>query len=108
MSTPNEFVHTGPEITGFYTQHLKNFGDSPKGVGWKNDQAQDIRFIQLAKIIENKTGFSVNDLGCGTGKFYKFLLAEKYTPAAFNGYDILEEMIAAARVSLGTDPKINL
>ena len=108
MSTPNKSIHTGAEITRFYTQHLKDFGDSPKGVGWKNDLAQQIRFEQLARIIRDKQNFSVNDLGCGTGTFYKFLLAGNYAPSLYKGYDILDDMINAAQDSLLPDPKVGL
>jgi hypothetical protein len=39
------------------------------GVGWKNEAAQQIRFDQLAKLIEPCPGFTINDLGCGVGDF---------------------------------------
>lgn len=100
MSTPSENIHTSPAITGFYTQHLNDFGNSAKGVGWKNDQAQVIRFEQLAKVIPDADHFTINDLGCGTGQFYKFLIERNYRPSLYNGYDILDEMISAARKNL--------
>jgi hypothetical protein len=96
-------VHLGDDIVNFYTEKLKNFGNSAQGVGWKNDFAQDIRFAQLARIITPGEHFSINDLGCGTGKFFLFLKQQGFA-FTFNGYDILEEMISTA-ASLNTDPQ---
>ncbi|MFZ6013525.1 MAG: class I SAM-dependent methyltransferase [Bacteroidota bacterium] len=108
MSTPNKPIHRHESITGFYSDALKNFGDSSKGVGWKNDQAQDVRFEQLAKVITIKSDFTVNDLGCGTGKFYKFLLDRGYQPSVFQGYDILDEMVEAAKKALLPDAAVKI
>lgn len=101
-------VHINPEIIGFYARHLNDFGDSSQGVGWKNDDAQEIRFNQLIKLIGDTSNFTLNDLGCGTGKFYKFLISNGYSPKLFNGYDILPEMIQQAAQSLMPDNRVNL
>jgi hypothetical protein len=108
MSTQGDSIHTSKEIVSFYTDHLKNFGDTPKGVGWKNDLAQEVRFEQLIKIINQKiNNFTINDLGCGTGKLYSFLSAKNFQPTYY-GYDILEEMIEAAKTYLPIHTSINL
>src|SRR5690242_6571340 len=96
MSTQNRPIFSSQDILDFYTNHLKDFGDSSKGVGWKNEYAQTIRFEQLAKIFRKKEKFSVNDFGCGTGEFYNFLLSSGFRNFLYNGYDILEEMITTS------------
>lgn len=108
MSIPNKPVHSSRDITEFYTGNLRAHGDSSKGVGWKNDEAQYTRFAQLVKVIEKRSGFSINDLGCGTGKFYAYLLSEGFAPVLYHGYDILDEMINAAKQSLPDDNQISL
>lgn len=108
MSTPNNPVYSSVEITDFYIQQLNMHGDSSKGVGWKNDEAQHVRFTQLAKVINKDSSFTINDLGCGTGRFYNFLIQEGYKPATYYGYDILEEMIKAAQQSLSAANNIKL
>lgn len=108
MSTPDKRVFLSNEIEEFYTSHLRDHGNSPQGVGWKNDEAQRTRFEQLAKIISVSSDFSINDLGCGTGQFYKFLLSNKVHPAHYFGYDILEDMIVAAKKELGEDNRTEL
>mgnify|MGYP001806141883 CR=1 FL=1 len=89
--------------THFYNDKLSQFGDSAKGVGWKDEAAQIIRFEQLAKVILADTTFSINDLGCGTGGFASFLAGKKPL-FVYKGYDIMDEMVQRAILSLGNSP----
>lgn len=101
MSIPNKQVlFKSKEIIDFYTENLKSHGDSAKGVGWKNEQAQIVRFEQLLKLFNKKENLIVNDFGCGTGEFYKFLLSHAFS-ATYHGYDILVEMVDAAEKKIG-------
>lgn len=108
MSTPSDETHLRPEIVNFYIDRVRNFGDSSEGVGWKDDQAQLVRFAQLTKLLRDKSNFSINDLGCGTGKLYKFLLTQGYSPETYNGYDILDEMLKEAERNLLPNASVNL
>jgi hypothetical protein len=108
MSTSNKETFKSPEIVNFYSERLKSFGDTSQGVGWKDDRAQFVRFDQMLKIISNKSDFSINDLGCGSGRFYKYLLSENYEPTSYHGYDILDEMLQSAKKSLMPDPRVTL
>jgi SAM-dependent methyltransferase len=94
MSTPDE-IFFSENIKTFYTNHLRDFGNSAKGVGWKNTDAQHIRFEQLAKIIA-KPEYSLNDLGCGVGELYTYLQERNLRPNKYAGYDILNEMVETA------------
>jgi SAM-dependent methyltransferase len=94
MSTPDE-VFFSESIKNFYSNHLRDFGNSAKGVGWKNTEAQHVRFDQLVKVI-SKPNYSINDLGCGVGELYKFLTERNRVPAQYLGYDILQDMVDAA------------
>lgn len=84
------------ELKLYYTQKI----DCPDGatqMGWKNRWAQEIRFIQLLKILEGEVSFTINDLGSGNGSLLRFML--QYLPDKsfeYTGYDILPEMIAEA------------
>ena len=84
------------ELNRYYAENLSHFGAGAKGVGWKNDEAQKKRFIQLSKAIEEFSNFSINDLGCGVGDFYDFLLYNKYQNFYYNGFDVLERMVSLA------------
>jgi SAM-dependent methyltransferase len=103
-SQANKAVQTSDEIVKFYRDHLTQHGDSARGVGWKDHDAQYIRFRQLATVISDKTAFTINDFGCGTGKFYNFLIQENFSPAHYYGYDILDEMLAIATENLSGEP----
>lgn len=94
MSTPDE-VFFSKNIKNFYSSHLRDFGNSAKGVGWKNTEAQHIRFDQLVKIIAT-ADYSINDLGCGVGELYKYLLERHLKPREYLGYDILTDMVDTA------------
>jgi hypothetical protein len=87
------------EWKSFYENNLKQFGPSARGVGWKNDEAQLIRFRQLAKLF-NRSAFSLNDLGCGVGDFVTFA-GESLSNCQYRGYDIMEEMISKASKKYG-------
>lgn len=84
------------ELKGFYARNLEAHGTGAQGVGWKNEQAQLVRFEQLQKLFPIGESFSVNDLGCGTGGFADFL-NQRYKSVMYIGYDMLEEMIELAR-----------
>jgi SAM-dependent methyltransferase len=95
MSTPDE-IFFSKDIEKFYSNHLQEFGNSAKGVGWKNTEAQHVRFDQLIKVL-NENPYTINDLGCGVGELYKYLCAKNIQPKSYTGYDILPEMVTTAR-----------
>ena len=84
------------DIDKFYQDNLKQFGSTAKGVGWKNDEAQSVRFSQLFKLVTTKEAFSINDLGCGVADFVDFLNGEKAN-FVYRGYDMMPEMIQRAK-----------
>jgi SAM-dependent methyltransferase len=88
----------------FYEKNLKQFGSSAQGVGWKNDEAQAIRFRQLIRVF-SRSDFSVNDLGCGVGDFVGFA-GEKISGCRYHGYDIMEEMVGNAKQKYGQLPSV--
>lgn len=81
-------------INAYYTSKLRQFGNTPSGVDWRDEASQLTRFKQLTKII-TKNRFSILDYGCGYGALYNFLKKGK-NEFSYLGYDISEEMIAAA------------
>ncbi|HRI79075.1 MAG TPA: class I SAM-dependent methyltransferase [Cyclobacteriaceae bacterium] len=95
------------EVSSFYLGKLKEHGPSSKGVGWKDDNAQEIRFRQLIKIIDTPDSFTINDLGCGTGEILRLLDKEFPNRYKYHGYDILEEMITNARQLFPEGPSIH-
>jgi SAM-dependent methyltransferase len=89
--------HINKDLKEFYNKNLESHGPGAQGVGWKNQEAQLIRFEQLAKLLPLQKPFSVNDLGCGVGDLAIYLQNKGYTGFSYTGYDVLEEMVALAK-----------
>lgn len=83
-------------VNDYYSQKVKEFGTTPKGVDWNSTESQELRFQQLTKVIE-ESPFSILDYGCGYGALFSYLY-KKYTGnIKYTGFDISEEMLSAAR-----------
>ena len=82
-------------INHYYTDKIKMHGATPKGVDWNGEESQFIRFEQLSKII-NKDIFSINDIGCGYGKYFEYL-QNRFLNFNYYGFDLSQEMIKNAK-----------
>lgn len=88
-------------IDKYYTDKILKYGQTPKGVDWKDRKTQVIRFEQLLKIINIKKKFILNDLGCGYGSMYLYMKNANYKDFFYYGYDLSEEMIKNAQSLYG-------
>ncbi len=84
-----------PSTKKYYDRNLQEHGTTAQGVGWKNKDAQEIRFAQLARVVYSPTPFSLNDLGCGTGDLFPFLKS-RFDSFKYHGYDVMPEMVSRA------------
>jgi len=91
-----------------YGLQLEHHGMEARGVLWRNEENQRLRFEVLASIIEaddDKGGVTINDLGCGYGALFTFLQdLPAMNGGTYYGYDISEDMVKAARQSI-EDPR---
>lgn len=94
MADKNSDILT--EVADYYSAKLAEYGETPRGVDWNGEESQVLRFEQLSKIIDQPSGFSVNDLGCGYGALYDYLCS-KYSTFAYHGLDVSGDMIGAAK-----------
>ncbi len=85
------------EVATYYSNKLALHGDTPRGVDWNGEESQLLRFDQLSNIINIQDFFSVNDLGCGYGALYDYLLS-RHKAFIYTGIDISADMINAAKV----------
>lgn len=85
------------EVADYYSSKLAQHGETPQGVDWNGKEGQYLRFHQLNTLIDKEMPFSINDIGSGYGAFYDFL-REQHPTFSYNGIDISEDMINAARV----------
>lgn len=83
------------EVAEYYTTKLAAYGETPRGVDWNGEEGQTLRFEQLCRIVDTENHFSINDLGCGYGALYDFLV-NKYDEPSYLGIDVSEGMITAA------------
>lgn len=82
-------------ISDYYTQKIIEYGATPEGVDWNSEESQLVRFEQLSKIIRSND-FSINDVGCGYGKYYEYLEV-LFSQYSYIGYDLSEEMVLNAK-----------
>lgn len=84
------------DVATYYTEKLAQHGPNPCGVDWNGAESQTLRFEQLCKIVNISTQFSINDLGCGYGALYDFLINKYEQTFSYLGVDVSESMIRAA------------
>lgn len=89
---------SGPidEVASYYSQKLAKHGQTPQGVDWNGKESQELRFTQLARIIEPGRPYSINDLGCGYGAMLDYLHGRP-EPLEYCGIDVAAPMVAAAQ-----------
>jgi SAM-dependent methyltransferase len=96
-----ELTETLDGVAQLYEKSLSDHGLSSKGVGWNDEASQLLRFEKLAYVLNHlrhAEEISVNDFGCGYGAMFKYLdKLPNVRLQKYYGYDISEEMLAAAR-----------
>ncbi len=84
------------DYLNYYKSLLEKYGDSPKAVSWGSKESQELRFKVLLEIGDF-TGKHILDVGCGLGDLYGYMEKMGYTYFGYTGYDIVPEMIIAAK-----------
>jgi len=95
------------QVRHYYSEKVKQHGPTPQGVDWRDEASQLARFDQLAFLLEDEHCASLADIGCGYGALAPFLRARGWT-GAYEGVDLSEAMIEAARHHLRDDPRFKL
>jgi SAM-dependent methyltransferase len=93
------------QACAYYTEKLKAHGPTAAGVDWNSTDSQHLRFRQLAKLWDGRSGFSIVDVGCGYGALATFL-AEQRLDVDYQGYDVAPGMIAAAQSLHESTPRM--
>lgn len=90
------------KINGLYSSNLSENGVKSTAVGWNSPESQALRFDKLTSVIGDRSGpVSVNDYGCGYGAHLEHLVQTRgIQVSGYAGYDLSEEMLAAARSEL--------
>jgi SAM-dependent methyltransferase len=86
------------KISKYYGEKICKFGSNARGVDWKDEYSQILRFKELTKIISDDAPITINDLGCGYGALYLYLNQQTSVKVSrYYGYDISEDMLANAK-----------
>ncbi len=83
------------KIREYYLPKLEHENSESGCLGWENQQAQELRFKILERVIFPHA--SILDVGCGLGNLYDYLKKRGYD-FSYTGADILPEMISRAKV----------
>jgi len=84
------------KVSEYYTEKLNQWGPIPQGVDWNSRESHEIRFEQLLKVCDFSGFFSINDLGCGYGALYGYMMERGYD-FEYHGCDLSENMVEKAR-----------
>lgn len=95
------FDNLRDNVERYYTQKFARHGATYAGVDWNSKESQALRFDQLLKICDGQIRFSINDLGCGYGALYDYLVQRGYD-FQYHGYDLSRPMIEYAKTQHGS------
>jgi SAM-dependent methyltransferase len=91
----------------YYTNRLRQFGATPRGVDWNSADSQALRFSRLLQLLpvfpEADPPASLIDYGCGYGALADYLAAQRVA-VSYRGFDVSADMIAAAQARPGAAP----
>ena len=87
---------TQKKLNEYFTEKLETFGATAKGVDYNGEQARQIRFAELVKIINPSNPFSMIDYGSGYGAMFEYL-HERGWEFEYYGVDLIEKMVIAGR-----------
>ncbi|RYF25849.1 MAG: class I SAM-dependent methyltransferase [Comamonadaceae bacterium] len=89
----------------YYSARLLKYGATPLGVDWSCAPTQQLRFVQLLKLLGKRRKFSLNDLGCGYGALLAFLeMRHPSWQVDYAGVDLSSVMVAKAAELWGHRP----
>ncbi len=84
----------------YYDSCLLRHGDTASGAAWPDDAGRLLRFkvgLELMQQLAGGQAFTVCDLGCGTGEFYRYLQENCPDTVSYIGVDRSAIAIAHAR-----------
>lgn len=100
--------HTLKSLKDFFSEQIQQYGPNAKGVDWKSQEAQYLRFDQLLKLHNNiNEPFSILDYGSGYGALAQYLVERGYH-FTYVGYDMNEAAIDEGRKLFAGNPNITL
>lgn len=100
LAPPGDGGLTGiyADIAAYYSGKIARFGTTPEGVDWTCQATQEMRFVQLLKLCDFASPFSLIDFGCGYGALIAYLDRRHGNCAVdYLGIDVSPAMVRRAR-----------
>lgn len=97
MTDPEPSSSLKQSVVSHYESRLREHGATARGMDWKDEESQRLRFAVLCDVAE-LSGRSVYEVGCGAAHLCAYLRQEHST-AVYAGCDLSIEMVEAARRS---------
>lgn len=112
MGSSDDIFRKSPELLTpvvlAYERRLKRYGDTPRGVFWKNAEMQRRRYEIQVRVFDDAAlagGITIHDFGCGYGAFFDFLADHPAMRASsYIGTDMSTGMIETASARID-DPR---
>ncbi len=95
VARPGSDSVLGAAVVDHYENALRRHGPSARGMDWKDEASQRLRFAVLCEGCDLRDK-SVHEIGAGAGHLVDFL-AGRGIDAAYSGSDLSGKMVAAAR-----------
>ena len=83
------------DVQKFFDKKISQYGATFEAVDYNSKESQEIRFIQLLKVIDTDNPFTIIDYGCGYGELAHFINGLGFE-FEYQGFDISEAMIKQA------------
>jgi SAM-dependent methyltransferase len=91
------------KVINYFSNKLRTFGATHKGVDYNSTEAQERRFSELIRIIDPSRQYSLLDFGSGYGAMYDYLIRLGHQ-ISYIGYDIAEPMVLEGQKLHPDDP----
>ena len=88
------------EIADYYRAKYLVHGDSARGMDWRDESSQRLRFEVLFRAMGEPLEGSLIDIGCGNGELLAFLRG-RGSNVRYQGLDVCREMVRACRRRFG-------
>jgi SAM-dependent methyltransferase len=90
----SESIRAG--VAEYYGAKLAEHGATARGVDWRDEASQTLRFEQLLKVVDAPGAFSINDYGCGYGALVAHL-DTRGEAFSYTGFDVSAAMLDHAK-----------
>jgi SAM-dependent methyltransferase len=93
----SELAPLHSRIEQYYSAKIERWGPTPMGVDWSCEPTQQLRFVQLLRLCDFQSEFSLDDWGCGYGALLRFI-GQRHPEAKVDylGIDLSAAMIEQA------------